>query len=318
MQEYMAAMEAGEDRPTALNALVSQLLFETQKEWLQANPEADLDEAIRRFADALKTYRRDGVALRQTLEAAGFAAPSDMTALSYAADQLMRMERDTGEAEVKYSSKAEKPVYNFGKSFAEQVDDFQNNLIPADNVLLLGRTPLLYRQMGLSDLPIVMDQQHVSDALNGTKDADHTMTPEELKKMPQWMKNPVAVIESVTKQGKSVVAIVKAKINGKQTVMPIEINTTQQLNGKQYDANKVSSAYGKNNAMDLLTNAINKQIQGNTALYYINKTEARSLYARSGVQFPGTALQDGLNSSIQDAGSPVKQNYLAQTDTMTR
>lgn len=102
----MQSMAEGEDRQAAVNGLVSQLFFQTQQEWIQNNMDADMDEALQRFADALMTYRRDGVALRPTLEAAGFAAPSDMTALSYAADQLMRMEQDTGE---KHSAKLETP-----------------------------------------------------------------------------------------------------------------------------------------------------------------------------------------------------------------
>lgn len=106
VQEYMQAMEGGEDRQTALNGLISQLFFNTQGAWLQENADADLDEALQRFADALTKYRREGVALRPTLEAAGFAAPENMTALSYAADQLLGMARDSGE---KHSPKLEAP-----------------------------------------------------------------------------------------------------------------------------------------------------------------------------------------------------------------
>ena len=106
MRDYMEAMKGGEDRQTALNGLISQLFFTTQLEWIQAHPDADLDEALQRFADALMQYRKENTALRPILENAGFAAPRDMTALSYAADQLVGMERDTGEeVEVKHQIK---------------------------------------------------------------------------------------------------------------------------------------------------------------------------------------------------------------------
>ena len=50
-------------------------------------------------------------------------------------------------------------------------------------------------------------------------------------------------------------------------------------------------------------------------VFYQDKSEARSLFVNAGVQFPGGAMQDGLNHSIFDAGSPVKRGYLGQTET---
>ena len=107
--EYLRDMQGGEDVQTALNGLVSQLFFQTQQEWLQQNMDADMDEALQRFADALKRYRTENTALSTALEGAGFAAGKngDMnTALSYAADQLLALEERTGEeAGVQYSFK---------------------------------------------------------------------------------------------------------------------------------------------------------------------------------------------------------------------
>ena len=87
--EYLRDMQGGEDAQTALNGLVSQLFVQSQQEWMRQNPDADLDEAMQRFADALKRYRTENTALSTALEGAGFAAGKngDMnTALSYAAD----------------------------------------------------------------------------------------------------------------------------------------------------------------------------------------------------------------------------------------
>lgn len=107
--EYLRDMQGGEDAQTALNGLVSQLFFQTQQEWLRQNMDADMDEAMQRFADALKRYRTENTALSTALEGAGFAAVKngDMnTALSYAADQLLALEERTGEeAGVQYSFK---------------------------------------------------------------------------------------------------------------------------------------------------------------------------------------------------------------------
>ena len=56
-------------------------------------------------------------------------------------------------------------------------------------------------------------------------------------------------------------------------------------------------------------------INGKVSVFYFNKKEAQALYAQAGAQFTGMALQDGLIHNIHDTGSPVKRNYLPQTDT---
>lgn len=48
------------------------------------------------------------------------------------------------------------------------------------------------------------------------------------------------------------------------------------------------------------------------ALRAEKKSEARSLYARAGVQFPGSAVQDGLSCSILVADNPVNGNFAEQ------
>lgn len=51
------------------------------------------------------------------------------------------------------------------------------------------------------------------------------------------------------------------------------------------------------------------------ALFLLKKSEARSLFDGSGVQFPGTAVQDGLIHSIFDAGAKVNRKLREQTET---
>ena len=46
-----------------------------------------------------------------------------------------------------------------------------------------------------------------------------------------------------------------------------------------------------------------------SAFFTEKKSEARSLYARAGVQFPGGSMQDGLIYTIYDAGFHVNRKY---------
>ena len=76
----------------------------------------------------------------------------------------------------------------------------------------------------------------------------------------------------------------------------------------------MTGAQGRNNAVTkLLAEAIQKENAGQPGVYYIQKAEARSLFGKAGVQFPGRPLQDGLIHSVFDAGSPVNRKLKQQT-----
>lgn len=206
--------------------------------------------------------------------------------------------------------------YDYSRSFAQQIDDYVAGKFPRNDTFVLGKTPDIFQKVGLSALPLTMDQVHVDYALNGTKDADHLMGADLLKELPSLLEKPVAIIESATHPDSSVVAIVEGEVNGKQLMAAVRVGGRGKQNGATIDSNHVASSHGKGNAITkLLLDALKKENAGETGVYYINKTEAQDLCARTGVQFPGTAAQDGLIHSIFDAGSPVNRKYVEQTET---
>ena len=198
--------------------------------------------------------------------------------------------------------------FRYFRYFAQQIDDYAAGKFPERGTFVLGKTPDIFQKVGLSALPLTMDQVHVDYALNGTKDADHLMGADLLKELPSLLEKPVAIIESATHPGNSVVAIVKGEVNGNQLMAAVRVGGRGIQNGATIDSNHVVSPHGKGNAITkLLLDALKKENAGETGVYYINKTEAQDLCARAGVQFPGSAAQDGLIHSIFDAGSPVNR-----------
>ncbi len=221
------------------------------------------------------------------------------------------------ETERKYQQRSSS--YNYAKTFEEQMNDWLHGKFPSNDALLLGRTPELYRKIGLGDLPMTINQTHVDYVVNGTKDADHYTGEAWLKKLPDMMENPVAIIRSESDPNNSVIAILSTKINGKQIIAPVFINTTSRHNGLIIDSNNIASAFGKANALTkLLTDAQQTESapDNKTGIYYWNKTEARSLYRMAGLQLPGETIQDGLIHSIFDAGADVNRKMIAsQTES---
>lgn len=221
------------------------------------------------------------------------------------------------ETERKYQQRSSS--YNYAKNFEEQVDDWLRGDFPSNDALLLGRTPELYRKIGLGDLPMTINQTHVDYVVNGTKDADHYMGEAWLKKLPDMMENPVAIIRSESDPKNSVIVILSTKINGKQIIAPVFVNGNSINNGLRIDSNNIATVFGKDNALTkLLTEALNIEASNNKAVgvYYWNKTEARSLYEGAGLQLPGSSIQDGLIHSIFDAGADVNRKMVtSQTES---
>ena len=206
--------------------------------------------------------------------------------------------------------------YDYSRSFAQQIDDYVAGKFPERDTFVLGKTPDIFQKVGLSALPMTMDQIHVDYALNGTKNADHQLGAALLKQLPTLMEKPVAIIESATHPNNSVMAIVKGEVNGKQVTAAVRVGGKGKQNGLDIDSNHVVSVQGRNNAITkLLADAVRKELNGETGIYYWNKNEALPLTVGSGLQLPGVHISDGLIHSIFDAGSPVNRKYMEQTET---
>ena len=204
--------------------------------------------------------------------------------------------------------------YDYSKPFREQVEDWQAGKIPRRDSLIVGRTPEVFRKIGLSDVPMTFDQRHTDYAVNAAK-ADHQMSMEMIERLPELLENPIAIIGSETRADDSLIAIVEATINGKPVVAPVTIQTTSKNNGVWINANHLASTYGKKNAVRLLENAIQKENADGVGVYYLDKSRASNLLSDGRVQFSAMPEQAGLIHSIFDAGSPVKRKYLEQTET---
>lgn len=205
--------------------------------------------------------------------------------------------------------------YDYSKSFAEQIDDYVNGKIPKYDTLVVGKTPEVFQKIGLTPLPMTYGTGHLKEVLNGTK-KDHDFGIEVLKKVPEALESPVAIIASKTKPDSSIVAILDLSSRDKPLFAAVVIDGYGKLNGELIDSNAITSIHVRNNASSLLSNAIENDTSDSINLFYIDKEKATRLLDGSGVQFPGaTALPDGYVHSIHDNGSPVKSKFQSVTQT---
>lgn len=197
-------------------------------------------------------------------------------------------------------------IYDYTKSFAEQINDWKQGLIPQNDSLLVSGTPEVLKKTGFNALPITINQKHVDYAINGTKDVDHHLGETLLKQLPQALENPVAIISSQT-QPNRVVAILKMQHNGKNVITPVEIDGYGTQNNLTIDSNAVVSIFGKDNAITKqLKNALIDEANNKTSMFYWNKKEALSLLQRPGLRLPNPLPQDGFIHNITEKNSSVK------------
>ena len=223
--------------------------------------------------------------------------------------------KDNSEGKSVRTSLKEKERYDFSKPFAEQVEDLFAGRFPEKNALMVSGTPEILQKIGFSNLPMTINQEHL---LNMERDTEHYLSKEMIKQLPELMKDPIAIITSSSEENKkaSIVMILKAIVNGKPYIAPVYITSESRSYNARLDSNNIATVFRKGNAVsNMMENAVQKENAGEVGVYYWNKTEARNLYERAGVQFSGRSIQDGLIHSIHDAGSPVNVKYLEQTET---
>ena len=196
--------------------------------------------------------------------------------------------------------------YDYSKSFADQIDDYKNGLLPVYDTFVVSETPKVWQDVGFNALPVTLNQTHVDYALNGTKDADHEISEADLKKLPEKIKEPIAIIQSQSNPSRAVVFIEMTSKNGKNVVTPVEVDGYGKTNNLRIDSNALASVFGKKNAANQLQTAIDNTVNGKTELFYWDKKRSLALLQGAGLQLPSGLPQDGFVHSIREPGSLVK------------
>lgn len=269
---------------------------------------------LKEFIDAVRGTGRELGKTRafQQMEAMG----KNQAALEDIYNRMVKMaeneEQQRQAEETKFSQK-ETEHYDYSTPFIKQVDDLLEGKIPEYDSLVIGGTPDVLKKIGFSNLPMTINTEHIK---NMNRDTEHVLSRAFMEQLPELIKDPLAVIESKTSPESSTVMLLNAVVNGKPYIAPVYVTSNSRQNGVVIDSNNIATVFRKGNAITkLLTDAIQKENAGETGVYYWKKNEAQNLYARAGVQFPGSAVQDGLIHSILKKDSPVNRKFVEQTET---
>lgn len=180
-----------------------------------------------------------------------------------------------------------KPDSYDAKQFAAEVE----NIAAMDNAprhqIRLGDTPAVYQALGARNIELTMPASVVHKATDPSI-RDHAVRLEDMKRLPELISDPVAVMRSATEKDALVSLVEAHDANGNPVIAAIH------LNGKGAgfaEVNKIASVYGKDNRA-----ALQKQLDND--LLYLDKEKAAKWLHATGLQLPGANTFSGSSKNI--------------------
>lgn len=198
--------------------------------------------------------------------------------------------------------------YHVSENFSSEIDKALNNKLQANTqVKARDYTPQILVDNGVDNLPMLITQRHIKSTIYTLQEAKnlglptknvnyHGLGKDLLIKAIDNLDSPQAIYK--TSENNYLVVTEFKDNNGKEIVIPIQINGNGRYNNVFIDENQIKSVYGRNN----LNNYINKN---NFEQIYKKNEE---LDFNEGIQYSNVA-----NSSIKDSIAPQNENVNTTT-----
>ena len=217
------------------------------------------------------------------------------------------------------------------EAFAKAVDKELASPTFKSKSLLIGYTTELFKKLGIPDLPITFNLDHVyttaktkAEAVAENQDPDlhyHELGADGVKQIYKSLQEPVMIIspkdvakdEMPLRSTHGIVAIVKVQGEKNDLLLPVKITVESRLNGLVAEVNELASAYHRD-VTNLVEEAIAQEYIGQNSVFYITK-EAKTL-VDDGVQFPAQLL-DALASNGIVHHADEKVNMAAKKNTQS-
>lgn len=139
--------------------------------------------------------------------------------------------------------------YSLNSSFKSEVDSWYNDneqFEKSGGFFKVGKTSDALKSIGVKDQNIVWDKAKIKKILN-----DHEeMTIDEIKEVPNIIENPIIVMQSKTRLN-SITLFGEVYADGMPVLAAMQLSPTGK-SGRVLNMSKISSAYGRSEAQDLI------------------------------------------------------------------
>ena len=165
------------------------------------------------------------------------------------------------------------------KSFAARVDDVLAGKADRYNDIKVCDTPEILLEAGCRQLPVFYTQKHLRDALRQKKPEEnrihyHGLTLEQIKKIPDLLREPVIVYDSLSRTDSIVVVTAETDQNNNPIVAVLRPEGKAKYEMELVDSNFMLSVYGREH----FDNQIKKALKEDKILYW-NKTKSQELFS---------------------------------------
>lgn len=170
--------------------------------------------------------------------------------------------------------------------FSRQVDNFMGGKMGRGEVFrVASETPEVMVRLGAPQLPISMSQNVARKVIF----EKHGIQPEDIKKIPSLIADPVMVFNSASRPD-SMVVLTEIRHGEKSVVVAIHLARAEQ----RHQVNSISSIHGKDR-----DSAILRWINGGL-LRYVNTKKATAWSQSAGLQLPGEATTPSTYSILSE------------------
>lgn len=196
-------------------------------------------------------------------------------------------------------------TYSMDESFEEQVEKVRNNKWSGLNALYVGETSQILLDVGLDQLPMLYTKKHLEEAVKPKNDKKHQhgLTYEQIKEMPNIIKEPAIILDSLSRND-SIVMISDILDNmGQPILVSIKINGSGMYNLKKVDSNFITSMYGRKGIEGFINEVVKKD-----AILYISNKKSHNLFSLAKVQFPRSLNKYDFDTIIRQSNNIVNKN----------
>lgn len=181
--------------------------------------------------------------------------------------------------------------YSISETFESDIDAWDGK---SHKTFTVGETSDVLKSLGVKDSGIVWHSEKISRIMQKHPE----MTKSVIKQVPQILENPVVVLESKQSNSRLVMFGTVTDTAGKPVTAILELQPTNK-GGQILDMNVIASAYGKNNAKNLVQNS---------GLVYLdtNVKRTKSWMQGVGLQLPADTSAFGSVGSITYQDGKVK------------
>lgn len=193
--------------------------------------------------------------------------------------------------------------YHISENFSNEIDKALSNQL-SSNTQVKARdfTPKILVENGVSDLPMLITQKHIKSTIYTSQEAQklglptkninyHGLGKDLLMKAIDNLDNPQAIYK--INDNNYLVVTEFTDNNGKEIIVPIQIDGKGNYNDVYIDENQIKSVYGRNNLHNYIKNNNFEQIY--------NKNKATTL--NEGIQY--SDISSASNNSIQSTQKNV-------------